>query len=192
MSYCVGAQTYLLRTVILFCALLIFSISADRGKADEASVPEYQLKSVFLLNFAKYVDWPSEAFNTSEAPIVIGVLGENKFGTNLENTVKNKNVGGRKIIIRAILQDSDWQTCHILFISASEKKRLNEILEQVRASPVLTVSEIDQFTEQGGIIRFLKKEQKIRLEIDLQHARKAKLQISSKLLSVADSVKGKQ
>ena len=164
---------------------------SNHGFCAETPLTEYQVKSLFLLNFARYVNWPSDVFTAPDAPFEIGVLGEGKFGGELAKTVEGKSVQGRPILIRQIQTPEDSGKCHILFIGASEKAGLVEILNRIKTRPVLTVGETDQFMEQGGVINFVKKEGKIRLEINLVAARQANLQISSKLLKVADVVKGK-
>jgi len=163
----------------------------DGTCAGEPSLSEYQVKALFLFNFAKYIDWPSTAFPDTNAPIVIGIVGENNFGGHLRKTVEGKNISGRGIVIRGNVKEEDFDKCHILFVSASERKHIGEVCSRVKGAPVLTVGETEQFTQQGGVIGFVKKEGKVRLQIDLDAARSAKLQISSKLLSVADSVSGK-
>lgn len=180
----------LVMVVALLCGFLTRSPQAECGEA--GSFTEYQVKALFLLNFTKYVDWPEEASGGANAPITIGVLGEDHFGADLKKAVEGKTVNGRAIVVQAVDKDGDWCRYQVLFISASEKKRLGEILVQVKTLPVLTVGENDQFLQQGGIINFVKKDGKVRLEIDLNAARQAKLRISSKLLSVADNVRGKQ
>jgi len=187
--WCTAARRLVIG-VALFCGLLAGTRRADCGEA--GGFTEYQVKALFLLNFAKYVDWPEEAFAGANTPITIGVVGENHFGDNLKKAVEGKIVNGRAIVVQAVEKDDELCKCHVLFISASEKKRLGEILGKVKTLPVLTVGESEQFTQQGGIINFVKKDGKVRLEIDLNAARQAKLQISSKLLSVADTVRGKQ
>jgi hypothetical protein len=157
----------------------------------EVSMTEYQIKALFLLNFTKYVDWPPASFAETNTPIVIGFYAEAKFGDALKKAVEGKTVSGRPISVQRIEKDGDSLKCHVLFISDSEKRRLGEILDRIKALPVLTVGETDHFTEHGGVINFVKKEDKVRLEINLDAARQAKLQISSKLLNVADVVKGK-
>ncbi len=162
-----------------------------RMYAQPAALTEYQVKALFLLNFTKYIDWPAEAFAETNSPITIGVIGENHFGDDLAKAVEGKCVNGRKIVILPLESDKDFCKCHILFISASEKKRVSDIVARIKSRPILTVGETDQFTRQGGIINFTKKEGKVRLEIDLSAAQSAKIQISSRLLSVADVVRGK-
>lgn len=175
-------------SLIAFCGLLFRAANVAGG---EVSMTEYQVKALFLLNFTKYVDWPPVSFAGTNTPIIIGLYGEDKFGDALKQAVEGKTISGRRIILQRFEKDDESGKCHILFISDSEKKRLGEILDKIRALPVLTVGETDQFMEQGGVINFVKKEGKIRLEINLDAARQAKLEISSKLLSVADVVKGK-
>ena len=177
-----------LRLVVLFSLIM----ETKQGACgDSASLTEYQVKALFLLNFTKYVDWPPGSFAEPNTPIIIGLYGEHKFGDALQKAVEGKLVSGRRIILQPIEKDEDLGKCHILFISDSERKRAAEILDQLRKLPVLTVGESPQFIELGGVINFVKKEGKVRLEINLLAARQANLDISSKLLSVADVVKGK-
>jgi hypothetical protein len=182
----------LLTNVAGLIALLALFMGANRLVASEAPCSEYQVKALFLFNFAKYIDWPADAFSDTNTPIVIGVLGENKIGEKLNEFVKGKDVNGHEIVVRRIEKDSDFSQCHILFISGSEKKILPDILLKAKGKPVLTVGETDQFIPQGGIINFIKKEGKIRLEINIDSAGRSRLQISSKLLSVADVVRAKK
>lgn len=159
--------------------------------AGEAPMREYQVKALFLMNFPKYVEWPAVSFGSTNTPIVIGIVGENRFGNDLDKAVEGKQVNGRRITVRQLERDTDFAGCHVLFIGASERKRLSEILARVAALPVLTVGEDEQFMQQGGIINFVKKEGKVRLEINADAARRSNLEVSSQLLGVADVVKGK-
>jgi len=181
----------LLRTAVRLLVLAAALVAAGRSPGADAPFTEYQVKALFLYNFSKYVDWPAAAFPQADAPITIGLLGENKFDSALENAVAGKTIGGRKIVIQPVKNEADWGKCNILFISASENRRLAEILDRVKALPVLTVGESSQFVRSGGIINFMKKENTVRFEVDLNAAQLAQLQISSKLLKVADTVHGK-
>jgi hypothetical protein len=172
-------------------ALVSVLVGSNLGFGGDISLSEYQVKALFLLNFAKYVDWPPVSFAETNTPIIIGLYGEDKCGEALKKAVEGRTVAGPRIIIQPVGKDDDLGKCHILFISVSDKKQLGEILDKIKALPVLTVGETDQFMEQGGVINFVKREGRIRLKINLDAARRAKLQISSKLLNVADVVKGK-
>jgi len=168
----------------LWCGLCPFS------RADGA-LPEYQVKALFLLNFTKYVDWPPQVFAGSNTPITIGIYGESKLGEALQLVVAGKSVGGRTIVIRQLQSTDDSSQCQILFISESAASRTSGILDKTCALPILTVGEDATLAQHGGIINFVLKNGNVRLEIDLAAARKAGLTISSRLLAVADVVKGK-
>jgi hypothetical protein len=160
------------------------------GRAD-GSLPESQVKALYLLNFTKYVEWPPTVFAGSNTPITIGLYGESKLGEALKNVVAGKSNGSRTIAIRQIKSTDDFSQCQILFISDSEAARMRDILDKASAWPILTVGEDAAFAQNGGIINFVLKNGNVRLEIDLAAAKKAGLTISSRLLAVADLVKGK-
>jgi hypothetical protein len=164
--------------------LMIFLGGSPMAHA-QMSMSEYQVKALFLCNFVKYVDWPGGA----TGPIVIGILGQDNFNDSLTNAVAGKNIDGRAIVIKHFSEGDDLSGCAILFVSSSENSQLSEILGKTGSLPILTVGETDSFLQNGGIINFMLKEGKIHLAINLKAAQKVNLQISSKLLSVADMVK---
>ncbi|MGA2247983.1 MAG: YfiR family protein [Verrucomicrobiota bacterium] len=178
------------RQAALWLGLLASLAAGAAGFCGDVSLTEYQVKALFLMNFTKYVDWPETAFAGTKAPITIGVYGKNNFGEALQNAVAGRSVNGRGILIEQMENTNDLVKCQVLFISGSEAAKQGQILDQLKAAPVLTVGESEGFTDRGGIINFVKKTGKIRLEINAQAAQEATLQISSKLLSVADVVKG--
>lgn len=158
----------------------------------QPALSEPQVKALFLFNFAKYVDWPADAFASPESPLIIGLMGHSYCTEPLRRCVEGKKVSGRSIVVREVEAAAEAGQCHIIFASDSEKQHLPELLQQLRQKAVLTVSEADGFVEQGGMIGFVKRDGKVRLDINLNSARRARLEISSKLLSVADQVFGKQ
>jgi uncharacterized protein DUF4154 len=178
---------------VLLCALLVMAIGWFAGTsvsiAEEPSLTKYQIEALFLFNFAKYVDWPAGAFTNAAAPIVIGVMGTDPFGDNLQHTIEGKAVNGRPFVIKHLTSDSDVSGCQILFVRDLEPSREDEILDKARALPVLTVAEAQPSTRNGSIINFVLKSGNVRLEINLAAAKKAGLTISSRLLAVADVVK---
>ena len=97
--------------------------------AKAAAPTEYQLKAVFLFNFAQFVDWPQESFPEAQTPLVIGVLGEDPFGTYLDEIVRGETVNDHHLVVQRYRRVDEITTCHILFISRSESKRLEPILE---------------------------------------------------------------
>lgn len=164
---------------------LVLWLTAASGHAQDSQPSESRLKAAFLFNFAKFVEWPPEAFTGKTAPLVIGVLGENSFGKDLEQTIQGKTVNDRPLQVKEYRAVAEATNCHILFICASEKKLLPEIFEALRGTAILTVGETDRFTQTGGMINFVVEGNKIRFEIKDETAKKAKLKISSKLLNLA-------
>lgn len=146
---------------------------------------EYRLKAAFLWNFAKFIEWPPSAFTNETAPFIIGVLGTNPFGEELEQTVRGKQISTHPITVQLFRTAAEAKHCHILFVSTSENSRLAEIFKTLRDGPVLTVGEYDQFTQKGGMINFVREGNKIRFQINDAAAQAAGLKISSKLLSLA-------
>jgi len=149
---------------------------------------EYQIKAVFLYNFAQFTDWPTNTFENKSSPLVICTLGSNPFGDYLEETVRNEIIRGRSLQVEHHQKVEEIKTCHILYIGQSEADRLEHILHVLKGKPVLTVSDIDDSATRGVMIRFTKKANKIRLRIDLEEIRAANLSVSSKLLQAAELV----
>ena len=174
----------------LLCALgaaMLGGIAPPVARADEA--PEYQVKAAFLYNFAKFVDWPSAAFSGENSPLIIGVLGDDPFGDALDKTVEGKTVNDRKIVVRRYKQADDAKSCHILYVSRSEKKQVDKDLDRLDKTNTLTVGDMDQFLQRGGMVNFIIEDKKVRLEINPDAAERANLKVSSKLLQVAHIVK---
>jgi len=153
------------------------------------AIDEYQVKAVFLFNFAKFVEWPATAFKSANEPIRICLLGQNPFGSSLEDAVRGKSVGSRSFELREVSNAQEACKCHILFVRASQKKGLRLLLGDLKECSVLTVGETEDFTSNGGIINFKLEDSRIRVEIDRGAAERAKLRVSSKLLSLAHTLK---
>jgi len=170
--------------------ILCVCLGMTPARAADVSMPESQVKALFLYNFAKYIDWPATAFKTPGSPIVIGLYGDATLQSDLEAIVAGKTVDGHPIVVERIKHAADPGPCHILFIKASPALTPH-VLQKLKALPVLTVGESDDFIENGGMINFVMKDNKMRLAINLAAAQESNLRISSKLLGVADVVKGK-
>jgi hypothetical protein len=173
------------RRSFLSLGLIWLLLVGGAGRAQESQPTEYQIKAAFLFNFAKFVQWPPAAFSSVTSPIIIGILGENPFHDDLARTIRNKTVDDHPLLIKELLSPKDATNCHLLFISTSEKKRLPEILKGLKGTSVLTVGEMDHFTESGGMINFVMQGNKIRFQINQDEATRARLKISSKLMSLA-------
>ena len=160
--------------------------------AQESRPPDYRVKAAFVYNFGKFVDWPDTAFASTNAPLVIGVLGGDPFHGDCERIVANKNINGHPVIVRQISYPisagqapgyPDLKSCHILFISAAGSDNLPDILDALKGASVLTVTDnLDHFATLGVIVNFVMENKSVRFEINDDAARRAGLKISSKLL----------
>lgn len=170
---------------VLACACWI---ATPLRAQSEPQLTQYQVEAAFLYNFAKYVTWPPQAFAGPDAPLVIGVLGDDPFGDDLTAaTARAKTVQGRPLQVVRGRSAAELARCHILFVSSSEESRLAQHLAVLNRanSFALTVGETDDFLRAGGMIRFVVETNKVRFEINAANAERAGLAISSKLLSLA-------
>jgi hypothetical protein len=156
--------------------------------AQTPPVEEYQVKAVFLFNFAQFVEWPHAAFGDDNSPLVIGVLGEDPFGAYLDETVRAERVANRPLRVQRYHRVDEISTCHVLFISRSEESRLAQTLASLKDRTILIVGDNDDFIQRGGMIQLATSQGKIRLRINVNAARAANLTISSKLLRSAELV----
>jgi hypothetical protein len=163
--------------------------AAHASAAGLPSADEYQVKAAFLYNFARFVEWPESAFKTSADPIVICVLGRSPLGSALDQATRGKQIAGRSLVIRQILDVQEAGGCHMMFIATGEKKRFPAAFDLSRSAAVLTVGETPNFAASGGVINFKLEDGKVGLEINLCAAQRARLRISSKLLNLAKIVK---
>jgi len=173
------------RSVRILVAGLVWLV-LPAARAQTAS-REYQVKAVFLFNFAQFVDWPAATFPTRDAPLVIGVLGDDPFGPLLEEAVRDEKAGGHPLQVRHY-SSAEQADCHILFISRSETNRVEPLLALLNGKPVLTVSDIESAARRGVMIRFINESNRVHLRINLDAAKRAGLTISSKLLRSAEIV----
>jgi hypothetical protein len=177
----------LLRAVVTVLALLsLCAAGATVSGAEEPS--EYQIKAAFLLNFIRFVEWPEEAFKSATDPLVVGILGKDPFDGALEQIVSNKTVNGRAVVIRRISDAGAARSCHVVFLAASETRRMSDVTSTVVSRGLLIVGESDGFAERGGMINFIVQENHVRFQINPAAAARAGLKVSSKLLQLADVV----
>ena len=172
----------------LSCLWLTLVVFAATAVPAYAAPSEYQVKAVFLFNFAQFVNWPAESFPRPDAPFVIGVLGEDPFGAQLDDVVRGEHAEGRRIAIERYRNVGEIRNCNILFIGRGEAAHLGEILAALKGRSILTVSDADPDGPHGVMIRLVNESNRIRLRIDVAAAKDCNLTISSKLLRPAEIV----
>ena len=174
----------------LYCGLAIFIalvLGGPSGNARAAEFDEYAVKAAYLYNFAKFVEWPSEAFASDDAPLWICIAGANPFGDAL-TMLSGKRVENHPVEVRHLPTMTGLDRCHIVFIGRIEQGQFKTVLAKLARLPVLTVSDIGDFARAGGMIGLVEAGQRIRFDINLTTARQANLKLSSQLLKLASIV----
>lgn len=171
---------------ILVCTVSLFFPTRLAGQQAKAS--EYEIKAAYLFDFAKFVAWPADISKSKATPFTICVLGKNPFGGVLNATIAGETIGGQSVAAREIASLQEAAGCRIVYIGSSEERRLSALVSELGNLPILTVSEIPQFTEHGGMIQFVMEGNRVRFEANPAAAQAVGLNMSSALLRVATKV----
>lgn len=175
--------------VLLVLLLAWFGrVAAQPGQQRRPS--EYEVKAAYLYNFGKFVRWPARVQNAGIQVFPVCVLGEDPFGPLLDGTLAGESLDGKKVVARRVASAQQAGECRMVFIASSESGHLKKILDDLKMTPVLTVSDMPEFTDRGGMIGFINDNGRVRFEVNLAAAQQAGLTLSSDLLRVAKAVKG--
>lgn len=171
-------------------AFALLLIAGVWSQADAEIFDQYQVKAVFLYNLKNFITGPAGKDHGREAPFTIGVLGHDTLGIHLDLAVAGETVDGREIRIErlASLEQLQIRPCELLFISSDQMHLWPQIREIVRAHHILSVSDVEGFGRRGGIVNLLTTGRKIRIEINMEEARRNGFEISAKLLKLAHIV----
>lgn len=183
-----GSPGILLAQMAALALAFVFLLSVG-VEAQENKPTEYRVKAVYLYNFGKFVQWPAgTGADTPDKVFPICILGQDPFGSTLDEIVKGDNIDGQSLVTRRIDRVESADDCRIVFISALPKERLAATLAALQSKPVLTVSDTPDFCNRGGMIQFVLQGDKVRFLVNLTPAEKANLTLSSQLLKVATAV----
>ncbi|MGH9439941.1 MAG: YfiR family protein [Terriglobia bacterium] len=174
---------------VLKAAVLVASgvlVSLPGWRAGASAPTEYEVKAAYLYNFGRFVQWPAKA--GASGPFSICVLGDDPFGPALDAIVGGETISGKNVVVRRIMTPQDAAGCRVLYISSSEDKNLQDILSALDGSSVLTVSDIPQFTQRGGMIHLITQGDRVHFEVNLAAASRVGLTLSSQLLKLAVNV----
>lgn len=178
-------------SAVLFSGVLALLLLFEQGAAFGAEVAigrEFQIKATFLANIPKFVEWPADSFATIDAPLVIGVLGPRLFGDRLALWVKGRKINGRNLVVLQVDTVEAAQASHLLYVSNAANPRFWLMRNELQGSAILTVGESATFIAAGGSIRFVPVGDRLRFEINMSAAERARLKISSQLQKLATTV----
>jgi len=184
----IGKVRYALRQAATAALAAALVVCAPPSSAQNGSPTEYQLKAAFLFNFAKFIDWPPESFESPQAPFSICVIGKDPFGRAIDDELQGKSIGKRTVAVQRLKDAASARHCQIAFVGLMEERSLAGIIEVLRGTNVLLVGESGDFATSGGTIQFTLEENHVRFLINTDAADRAGLKFSSKLLALAKIV----
>jgi hypothetical protein len=149
------------------------------------SATEDQVKAAYLFNFAKFIEWPPEAFETADSALNFCTLGRSPVVDELDSSMLGKSINRHAIAVRHLRGPEDIKGCHLVFLAASAVKQQQKLVLAAKGSPMLLVAETPGFAQAGGTINFYSKAGRLLFEVNISAAENAHLKVSSKLLSLA-------
>jgi hypothetical protein len=177
----------LLRRTATACLLALAMTTLAPGWLHAQGASGAEIKAAFLLNFAKFIQWP-DGGGPPERAFTIGVLGDDAVADALRELSRGKAAGRRPVLARRVTIKDGLADLHILFVGESEEPRVADVLSRANAGSVVTVSDLDRFCALGGIIQFRSERDRVRFDINLDQAERLGLVIDSKLLALARTV----
>jgi hypothetical protein len=168
------------------CAGLLALVALGLGATLRAAVDQREVQAVFLLNLSRFIRWPDTAFESEEAPFVIGCLPSDPVASLLMEAAKGELAGKRPIEVREVKTTADLDSCHMIHLSKEDMTQAAQFVAQVRTKPVLTVSDAEAFLRLGGHVQLLRRAGQLKLRIDVGNLRRAELNASAPLLRVAE------
>lgn len=170
--------------------ILVFGLTAllfQTAGARADSLAEYGVKAGFVYNFAKFVEWPSSVFAVAAAPLRLCVLGQSPLDGKLQ-MLAQRQAQGRPIEITDNPSTQDWSSCQMLYLGADQASRLKALQVTLAQAPVLTISDIPNFAEKGGMIELYIEEGRVRFAINLTIAQRTGLKLNAQILRMAKIV----
>jgi hypothetical protein len=159
---------------------------ASQAASQTATVPS--LKAAFLYNFAKFAEWPADVLAPAQR-LSLCVVGDNAVADAIENVIKGQAVEGHELTVNVLKADGPIRSCHLLYIGGLDAKGFHQFLAVLQGAPVLTVSNGDKFAESGGVAQLIMENDRMRFAINVAAAQRARLRLSSRLLSLATIIK---
>lgn len=171
--------------MLLACLILM---PLRPGRCDPVSGPEYEVKAGFIYNFAKFVSWPPQAYEKSPGFLVL-CFASNDPAVDVFYKLEGKLIRGRKIKVVAYKGEDCLEQSQILFLATQDKAFIQQVLSLVKGRSILTIGEVEGFTQWGGVINFFQSNNRLRFQINIDAARREGLRMSSQLLGSAQIVR---
>jgi hypothetical protein len=174
----------LVARVLAVVALLGGASATLSGQSAAAS----SVKAAFLYNFAKFAEWPAEALAPGQR-LALCVIGDNTVADALEQTIKGRAHEGHELTVQIVHADATLRSCHLVYVDGADAARSMQVLAAVKGSPVFSVGDARRFAEDGGVAQLALENDRMRFSVNVSAAERARLRLSSKLLSLAKIVR---
>ncbi|MCB1878129.1 MAG: YfiR family protein [Chromatiales bacterium] len=162
---------------LLLVSAMLPNLSGNARELEEATA-----KAALAFNFARYVEWPQVT-----GQLQICSLGGEELGRAFAK-LQGRSIREQNIVVHSLEIGDPAGNCDLLFIDIRERSQIALLLDQLRESPILTIGELPDFNDYGGIIRLFREGDKFRFSVNLGVAREAGLFISARLLQLARQV----
>jgi hypothetical protein len=177
-----------MKSLLIYAAIFLsvpMGLAPARPAHSDGQFQEYEIKATFLIHLIKFVNWPETSQNLKSFELC--VVGEDPFGSVLDY-YKGIVIRGRKIVVTRLNEKSPINTCDLAFLGITDKREEQSWLTRARLAHVLTVGESNKFTRNGGVVRFVVDEDRVRLEINSTAAKASGISISTKLMNLVEVV----
>lgn len=176
------------RGIRAFGTWLAVAFLGDFALAGSEPTREYQIKAAALCNVIAFTDWPDSAFESPDAPLVVGVMGTGRITALLYEFLNNETYRGRHIVLRSVALAAEARSCHVVYVAQSERRAWTALNRELLRLPILTISDSEDFARSGGVVELAIQQNKLRLIVNLGIAREAGLTISSKVLRLSNVI----
>src|SRR5947209_5265337 len=178
--HCVPAEPTILRRLSFRLWLTVLALAwgvlgVPALHAQTAKPTDYDVKAAYLYNFGRFVEWPTQSATSKSEHFTVCILGEDPFGPGLDSTLAGEMIGGKSVVAKRISSPQQSDDCRIVFLSSAESGHLKKIVAELDKKAVLTVSDMPQFAQLGGMIQFVLDGKKVRFEVNLTATQRAGL-----------------
>ena len=164
--------------------MLILGSGLPGSLAWSAGFNPAQIKSAFIYNLASFVEWPQNN-RTAENTFIIAVLGDDEISHNLELLVRGEKIHGKTVVVKPCSSVIEAGDSHILFIGSTMQESMAQIVEMYDGLSTLVVGDSDAFVNAEGMVNLRRKDNRIKIEININAARKVGIRFNARLLKVA-------
>lgn len=159
------------------------------GQKDETPpsvAPRENVHSAFVLNLAKFVRWPADAFDDSASPLVIGTFVRDPINDIIDRDAQKTTVEGRAVRTVRLRSLADLDQCHVIYLSRGLSSQIPGALSYIHRKPILAISDAEGFLELGGHVAFVLRGSQTRFQINTEALRTSSLDARSQLLRLAE------